>query len=416
MINVYEGIKGVKKVKSLSSEDMLTGSNLGAMPSGVTMLLSKTHVEFAVTLEGRRPQTDDVLWLGFHFSGSFQKLQNIRKLTKRNIRDTIYTDTFNGTKAYWTVSLPDNPQRIFGHIPLHRADSYHSLQSYPILYLEGDMQVILGTDLDRNQMYPSYPAIDTLYTQTLRNIEPILAPHKWSVTVIPTAKPSATPSATDAYLTRNSFDLDKLSRWFLKKFNASHPLTFVYGLSFYKRGGAKTIDMLTLKSSPTGKTYIVNMVHTFRLSPHLDYFKDGEVARQFESENLARYTSDFAALEAECTTIKSLVPATSVSIYNPFFDKFARRTLKCLQPLTIESKFLTQPVSASTTTPSSSSSTTTTTTSDVTSPRKPPARSSTPTTPKSSIPSPVTTAPAAVDTNLLASIVGQLLAQQQQQH
>ncbi|EFA76496.1 hypothetical protein PPL_10264 [Heterostelium album PN500] len=76
MINVYEGIKGVKKVKSLQAEDLQSSaSNLGALPSGVTVLLSKNHVEFSVTLEGKRHQTDDVVWLGFHFSATFQKFQ-----------------------------------------------------------------------------------------------------------------------------------------------------------------------------------------------------------------------------------------------------------------------------------------------------------------------------------------------------
>ncbi|EFA76494.1 hypothetical protein PPL_10262 [Heterostelium album PN500] len=223
------------------------------------------------------------------------------------------------------------------------------------------MQVIIGTDIDRNQLYPSYPKIDSLYTQTLYNIDPILQNHKWSANVIPLAKSSTSSSPElqqqqttnnnnnnnnneqqqqQQLLTKNQFDLEKLARWFIKKFNPVNPLTFVYGLSFFKKGSSKTIDMITLKSSPSGKSFVVNLVQTFRLQPQLDYFKDQEDQRRFESENLPAYTKLFTDLEHDCQTIKNLVPSTSVSIYNPFFDKHTRRTAKIPSPLTVESSFL----------------------------------------------------------------------------
>ncbi|EGG15435.1 hypothetical protein DFA_10270 [Cavenderia fasciculata] len=378
MINVYEGIKGVKKVKSLSNEDIQNATQLGSLPSGVTVLLTKSHVEFSVALEGKRQQTDDVVWLGFHYSSSFQKFQklfakslqnpsfeNIQALLHKTLTtkfedpysSPLYITGTNDSKAYWTVSLPD--KSIFGHIPLHRSDSFHSLQSYPIIHLEfSDMQVIIGTDLDRNQLFPSYPNIDTLYTQTLRNIDPIFSQHKWSSTVIPSIKSnednnqnnnnnnnnSSSSSLQKTFLNKNQFDLEKLSRWFLKKFNPVHPLTFVYGVSFYKKGVTKTIDMMTLKSSTSGKSYIVNLVHTFRLSPQLDYFKDTEAQKSYEIENLPKYIASFSDLERDCQIIKNLIPSTSVSIYNPFFEKHTHRKSNIPSPLTLESTFFNEPV------------------------------------------------------------------------
>ncbi|GAM28600.1 hypothetical protein SAMD00019534_117760 [Acytostelium subglobosum LB1] len=402
MINVYEGIKGVKKVKSLQPEDLTSNaSNLGALPSGVTVLLTESHVEFSVALEGKRA-TDDVFWLGFHFSASFQKFQKVFSKSLPNLTfeqtsallhkslisqfedpyaSPLYITGANGSKAYWTVSLADHPNVIYGHIPLHRSDSYHTLQAYPILSLEGDMQVIIGTDIDRNQLYPAYPKIDACYTQTLHNIDPILQTLKWSANVIPTIKTSPSPSGSSAapaapqtseqLITKNQFDLEKLARWFLKKFNPVNPLTFVYGMSFYKKGSAKTIDMITLKTSPNGKTFVVNLVQTFRLTPSLDFFKDLDGQKRFEEENLPTYMSQMSELEKDCQTIKNLVPSTSVSIYNPFFDRHYMRTNKCPAPLTVESSFLaSHPMHSST---SSSSSQT----HEVESPRTPQASSST---------------------------------------
>ncbi|EGC31056.1 hypothetical protein DICPUDRAFT_83024 [Dictyostelium purpureum] len=359
-LNVYEGTKAVRKVKSLEEEAQ--GTNLGVLPFGVSILLSKNHVEFTVTLEAKKSNNETV-WLGFYFSSSFLKFQKIFKKTNGSIDNLsyenissilhrnlvtkfedpyscpLYITGSNDSRAYWTI-LHNNS--IIGHIPLHRSDSFHSLQSYPVLYLENDIQIVIGTDLDRNQIFPSYPNVDTLYNSTLRNIDTVFSQNKWSATVIPVIKqneddpqqsesqqtspapspnssgsniptslspstssnsvsnvaaPSSSKKKFDLYakqlLSKNQFDLEKLSRWFIKKFNSSSPLTFAYGVSMYRKSNTKTMDLLTLKTLQTGKTYIVNLLHTFRLTPSLDYFKDPYIQKSFELSNLPQYTQKF---------------------------------------------------------------------------------------------------------------------------
>ncbi|EGC28658.1 hypothetical protein DICPUDRAFT_159885, partial [Dictyostelium purpureum] len=298
----------------------------------------------------------------------------------------LYITGSNDSRAYWTI-LHNNS--IIGHIPLHRSDSFHSLQSYPVLYLENDIQIVIGTDLDRNQIFPSYPNVDTLYNSTLRNIDTVFSQNKWSATVIPVIKqneddpqqsesqqtspapspnssgsnipttlspstssnsvsnvaaPSSSKKKFDLYakqlLSKNQFDLEKLSRWFIKKFNSSSPLTFAYGVSMYRKSNTKTMDLLTLKTLQTGKTYIVNLLHTFRLTPSLDYFKDPYIQKSFELSNLPQYTQKFSELEKDCQIIKTLFPTSSISIYNPFFDKYVKKTFKFYSPLTLESSFI----------------------------------------------------------------------------
>ncbi|KAF2072662.1 hypothetical protein CYY_006022 [Polysphondylium violaceum] len=395
-LNVYEVNKAVKKVKSLSTEDLSTGSNLGVLPLGISVLLSQNHVEFTVILEGKK--SSEVVWLGFYFSGSFLKFQkifkksienasfeNIEKIIHKSLITKLedpyscpmYITGSNDSKAYFTIS---NSNTVLGHIPLHRSDTFHTLQSYPILYLENDIQVVIGTDLDRNQLFPSYSKVDTSYSSTLRNIDTIFSQNKWSATVIPVIKeeeslspptsttvptptstanpttptpasPNETPATTTptptntnnsgpkSLLTKNQFDLEKLSRWFIKKFNSTSPLTFVYGVSLYRKSTQKTMDLLTLKTLSTGKTYIVNLVHTFRLTPSLDFFKNSEMQKNFENEHLSQYLTSFTNLEKDCQAIKTLFPTSSISIYNPFFEKHTRKVLKCSLPLAIESTF-----------------------------------------------------------------------------
>ncbi|KAN0019755.1 hypothetical protein ACTFIU_002977 [Dictyostelium citrinum] len=399
-LNVYEGTKAVRKVKSLEDESS-QGTNLGVLPFGVSVLLSKNHVEFVVTLEAKK-STNEPVWLGFYFSSSFLKFQKIFKKSNGPLIDIgyenisaiihknlvtkfedpytcpLYITGTNDTRAYWTIFTNN---QVVGHIPLHRSDSFHSLQSYPVLYLENDIQIVLGTDLDRNQLFPSYSKVDTLYSSTLHNINSTFSQNKWSATVIPLIKESSSSSSSssstttttnetasndstispsvsndsisnssgsntskfDLYakqlLSKNQFDLEKLSRWFIKKFNSTSPLTFAYGVSMYRKSNSKTMDLLTLKTLQTGKTYIVNLLHTFRLIPSLDYFKDSDVQKNFENDNLPQYTQKFLDLEKDCQTIKVLFPTSSISIYNPFFDKYIKKTYKFYQPLTLESSF-----------------------------------------------------------------------------
>ncbi|KYQ92420.1 hypothetical protein DLAC_06399 [Tieghemostelium lacteum] len=402
-LNVYRGNKGVKKVKSLTDIDEAT--NLGVLQFGVTVLLSKTHVEFTVALEGKRQSVNDVVWLGYYYSSSFLKFQKIFKKSIENVNfenissivhnslvakledpysSPLYIIGNSDSRASWNLSFKD----VSIHIPLHRSDSFHTLQGYPVIYMENDIQILIGGDLDRNQLFPSYPKVDSLYTQTLHNIDSVFSQNKWSVTVVPkvsasTPPPQPTCSTTSVeeesqnakyLLSKNQFDLEKLSRWFMKKFSASQPLTFVYGASLNRKGVYKTLDLLTLKTLQTGKTYIVNLVNTFKLSPNLDFFKDQEVQKEYENSNLLSYIQNFNELEKDCQNIKILFPGNvnssnlncstgslssstssggsatssgsttattgSVSIYNPFFDKYSKVTLKVPPPLTLESSFL----------------------------------------------------------------------------
>lgn len=81
-------------------------------------------------------------------------------------------------------------------------------------------------------------------------------------------------------------------------------MTFAYGVSMYRKSNSKTMDLLTLKTLQTGKTYIVNLLHTFRLIPSLDYFKDSDVQKNFENDNLPQYTQKFLDLEKDCQVSK----------------------------------------------------------------------------------------------------------------
>lgn len=102
-------------------------------------------------------------------------------------------------KAFWQIVHPENPDEVLGFIPLHRTgraamlkyfnmsiELFHTLNSYPIIFMEGEQTTVLvGSDLDRNHLYPMYPEIDTLHMQTLKQLYSLFKSQKWCCVVLP---------------------------------------------------------------------------------------------------------------------------------------------------------------------------------------------------------------------------------------
>jgi hypothetical protein len=93
-------------------------------------------------------------------------------------------------KAFWQVidtdSANSSSTEIVGFIPLHRTDIFHNLKSYPIISFEGEQtRVVLGSNLDRNHLFPLYPEVDALYMTTLKKLYALFKSQKWCCVVLP---------------------------------------------------------------------------------------------------------------------------------------------------------------------------------------------------------------------------------------
>jgi hypothetical protein len=94
--------------------------------------------------------------------------------------------------------------------------------------------------------------LDDLYTLTLHQLCSLFKDQTWNCMVVPKRKRSDYFISFDFVRPTSSGSLDKdftkeLAKQLLKAFPQIHPLTFASGVSFYKKGSIKDVDMISLR-------------------------------------------------------------------------------------------------------------------------------------------------------------------------
>jgi len=224
---------------------------------------------------------------------------------------------------------------------LHRTELFHTLNSYPIIFLEGEQTtVVIGSDLDRNHLFPMYPEIDALHMQTLKQLYSLFKSQKWCCVVLPEqagyesnssssqAKDNKSKDRSDISMVTTSLsrklDLVNVASWLSKR----DSLTLVNSLSIWRKGNVKDVDLLTISTSPSGRSHVLHVLHSFTLFP---YFCTNSEISGFDMDKCKLV---FDKLVDDIKELKALT-ANGTCIYNPFLAKS-----RGLNPVVFESHAL----------------------------------------------------------------------------
>jgi hypothetical protein len=230
----------------------------------------------------------------------------------------------NTRRAQWLVSEEQNGARsVTGYLPLTHSTAFHSLKAYPMLHYKSEELIFdIVANIDRNRLFPKYPELDAVFTDTLKRIATNFDKQKWSYVVVPKDKRKL-----------NEEEIAKMiveQRKYLE-------LTIVSNLIVQREERSVKIDMLTI--SAQDQSQIVQVVKQFILAT---FPKAGCSAPELDKcrRKLTRLIDDMRALQ------DIFQGSEHVLLYNPFLTESSavvHHGARVLAPLVLGAGPLTAP-------------------------------------------------------------------------
>jgi hypothetical protein len=121
----------------------------------------------------------------------------------------------------------------------------------------------LASNVDRNFLIPQHAELDAVYTQSLQKLFSLFKQQKWNCVVWPTQE----PSPNEIVLVKFEISLEFLLKLYIyrserqklvaheiweqarkdNKYKNNHPYTVVSGMSLFKRGSIKDIQLSSIR-------------------------------------------------------------------------------------------------------------------------------------------------------------------------
>jgi len=226
---------------------------------------------------------------------SFFKLLQ-RSLSAEHVTQPLFViEESNTRRAQWLLS---DEQSVAGYLPLTHATAFHSLKAYPMLHYKSEELIIdIVANIDRNRLFPKYPELDAVFTDTLKRIAHNFDKQKWSYVVVPKDK--------------RKLNEDEIAKMIVEQ-RKYLELTIVSNLIVQREERTVKIDMLTISAQE--QSQIVQVVKQFILAT---FPKAGCSAPELDKcrRKLTRLIDDMRALQ------DIFQGSEHVLLYNPFLTE-----------------------------------------------------------------------------------------------